>query len=197
VGAVLFEGPRWRATEVGEEDLPGLQRFFEENPEYFLIVEGGLPGPGVARKEYEDRPPAGWGWDGRWLVRVADPAGAMVAVADVVRNLLAPGVWHIGLFVVAARLHGTGEAESIYRALEDWMRGGGARWLRLVVALGNARAGRFWDRMGYSEVRRREGVLAGRQVNTMRMMVKPLAGEGVAAYLERVPRDRGEAPQPG
>ena len=148
----------------------------------------------MAQEEFDDRPPANWPWDARWMVRVVDDAGEIVAVADVVRNLLAPGVWHIGFFVVATRLHGTGRARAIYEALEGWARSGGALWLRLNVAAGNARAERFWERMGYVEARRREGVAIGRQVNTMRVMLKPLAGRSVAEHLFRVPRDRPDAP---
>ncbi len=194
MGKVLFESSACLALEIGPEDVPAIQRFYEENPEYFLVVSGEGPGPDAAREEFDDRPPADWPWDDFWFIRFVDAAGANVGVANVVRNLLAPGVWHVGLFIVATRLHGTGEAEKIYGALEDWMRGGGAQWLRLNVATGNARAGRFWERMGYAEARRREGVAIGRQVNTMRVMLKPLAGGSLAEHLARVPRDRPGAP---
>lgn len=194
MGAALFDGPGFRALEVEAEDIPALQRFYEHNPEYFLAVSGEGPGPDAALEEFEDRPPADWPWDGHWFIRVVNDAGAIVGVANVVRNLLAPGIWHVGLYIVATRLHGSGESAAMYDALEGWMRRGGARWLRLNVATGNPRAGRFWERMGYSEVRRRDGVTVGRQVNTMRVMLKSLAGEGLAEYLDRVPRDRPDSP---
>jgi len=192
--AALFAGPGFRALEAGEADVAALQRFFEENPEYFRIVSGEGPHAGQAREELEDRPPRDWPWDGKWMIRFVDDGGAMLALADVVRNLLAPGVWHIGLLVVATRLHGSGRAQALYGALEGWARRGGARWLRLNVAVGNARAERFWARMGFAELRRREGVRIGAQVNTMRVMLKPLAGGAVADYLAMVPRDRPGAP---
>jgi hypothetical protein len=56
--------------------------------------------------------------------------------------------------------------------------------------VGNARAERFWERLGYAETRRREGVRAGRRVNSVRILLKPLGGETLPAYLGRVPRDR-------
>ena len=191
--AVLFAGPGLRALECGEADVPALQRFLEENPEYFLAVSGEGPHAGQAREELEDRPPPGWPWDGKWMLRFVDADGAMVALADVVSNLLAPGVWHVGLFIVATRLHGSGRASEAFGALEGWVRDGGAQWLRLNVAVGNTRAERFWERTGFAEVRRREGVRIGRQDNTMRVMLKPLAGGSFAEYLARVPRDRPES----
>lgn len=111
-------------------------------------------GPGTALEEFSDRPPAGWPWDGKWLIRFVDDAGA----------------------------------------LESWARQGGASWMRLNVVVGNARAERFWEMAGYSEVRRRGGVGIGRRVNEVRVMLKPLAGEGLPAYLSRVPRDRPGSP---
>jgi RimJ/RimL family protein N-acetyltransferase len=182
------------AREVVAGDLPALQHFLEENPAYFQTVSGEGPRAQAAQDEFDDRPPADWGWDGRWMIRFADDAGRWVALAEVVRNLLAPGVWHIGLFIVATPLHGTGEAARIYGALEDWMREGGARWLRLNVAERNGRAGRFWEKAGYREVRRREGVVIGRQSNTMRVMVKSLTGATLEDYLALVARDRPDAP---
>lgn len=193
-GAALFEGPGFRALEVTEADIPALQRFFEENPEYFLAVSGEGPRATQAREEFEDRPPADWPWDGKWILRFVDGEGEIVALADVVRNLLATGLWHVGLFVVATRLHGSGRAGRYYDALEGWIRAGGAKWLRLNVAVGNSRAERFWERMGFEEVRRRDGVRIGDQVNTMRVMLKPLAGGSLAEHLARVPRDRPGSP---
>jgi GNAT superfamily N-acetyltransferase len=190
----LFSGPGFRAVEVGEDDVPELQRFFEANPEYFLIVGGEEPGADTAREEFEDRPPAGWPYGRVWLIRFVDGAGNMTGVAEVVSNLLADGVWHIGLFLVATSLHGSGVAKVLYAGLEDWMRRGGARWLRLNVVVGNGRAERFWEGAGYREVRQRGGVEIGRRINTVRVMTKPLANGLLAEYLRMVARDRPEAP---
>jgi hypothetical protein len=79
-------------------------------------------------------------------------------------------------------------------ALEAWMAGEGAQWSRLGVVVGNARAERFWQREGYRDVRRREGVQIGDRVNDLRVMAKPLAGGTLAQYLELVARDRPGSP---
>jgi hypothetical protein len=50
--------------------------------------------------------------------------------------------------------------------------------------------------MGYTEVRRREGVVVGERTMGARVMVKPLAGGTVAQYLELVARDRPDSPLP-
>lgn len=66
----------------------------------------------------------------------------------------------------------------------------GAQWLRLTVVVGNAKAERFWPKLGYVPVRTREGITMGQQVNTVSIQVKSLAGGHVDDYLALVERDR-------
>ena len=106
---------------------------------------------------------------------------------------MAPGVWHIGLFIVATALHGRGVAQALYHGLERWPRERGAQWLRLGVVEGNARAERFWIRCAYVQVRKRDNFQVGTLVRTVRVMAKPLAGGTLAEYLALVARDRPES----
>jgi hypothetical protein len=69
----------------------------------------------------------------------------------------------------------------------------GARWLRLGVVQGSARAERFWQRCGYVQVRERGPVTMGKKSNLLRVMAKPLAGGTIAEYLALVERDRPQA----
>lgn len=195
-GAPLFASAHFAARGLVEADLPRLQALFEANPEYFVAVSGRPPGPDAARVEFDDRPPPHLPWTRRWFLGLHDGAGAMVGVADVVSDLSAPGVWHIALFLLATPLHGTGAAHEVYAALEGWIAGSGARWLRLGVVRGNARAERFWQGRGYRETRVRGGVDTGGRVNDVRVMVKALAGGTLAEYRDLVARDRPDSPLP-
>jgi predicted GNAT superfamily acetyltransferase len=108
----------------------------------------------------------------------------------VITDLLAAHVWHIGLFIVASARHGNGDARRLHDGLEQWARDHGTHWLRLGVVQGNARAERFWEHCGYTQVRVREGLQMGQRTNTVRVMIKPLAGSTLEEYLALVPRDR-------
>ena len=180
------------ATELSAAELPEVQRFLEANPEYYLRVTGEPPGPGAAREELEALPPSEWDFDRKSLVAFRDASGAIIGLAEMVANLFAAGVWHIGLFLIATRLHGSGAAQLWYGALEAWMRSQGCEWIRLGVAQGNTQAERFWERLGYLELRKREGVQLGERLLTIRVMMKPLAGCPVGDYLSLVARDRPE-----
>jgi len=188
---------RWRFRVLGQDDAAELQRFFDVNPEYFLSVDGEPPAPDAAANELVDVPPAGMRYREMLLLGVTrrgEPGGALAAMATVVEGFISEHVSHIGLFIVATSLHGSGAAQEIYRKLERWMVDRGAAWVRLGVVAGNARAERFWERSGYVETRRRGPIEMGRKTNMLRVMVKALAGGSVDEYLALVERDRPSAP---
>jgi len=191
---LLFATPSARSFEMRRDEMPRLQKFFEENPEYDLSVNGQPPHPGEALEEFESMPPAEWPMGRKWLLSFEAGDGSMIGMADVISDLLVKDVWHIGLFIVSTRLHGAGVARELYAGLEGWMMARGARWVRLGVVAGNARAERFWERVGYQEVRVRRGVEMGKRTNDLRVMAKPLTGGSMADYLALVARDRPESP---
>ena len=184
----------YRLRELDAADIAAVQRFFEASPEYFWIVNGEGPRPDEARTEFADLPPAGMAYRKMSLLGFYDGAGTLIGFATIVADLLAEHVWHIGLFIVATALHGSGVAASLYALLERWMIGQGAQWLRLGVVQGSARAERFWLRRGYVQVRERGPVTMGKKSNLLRVMAKTLAGGTIDEYLALVERDRPNAP---
>jgi ribosomal protein S18 acetylase RimI-like enzyme len=188
------QAQHWRLRVLGDDDAGMLQRFFDANPEYFLAVNGEPPRPDEATHELHDAPPPEMAYrEMRLLGFFSAGTGELEAMATVVVDLIAEHVGHIGLFIVATALHGSGAAHAMYAELERWLRERGAHWIRLGVVAGNARAERFWERSGYVETRRRGPVEMGRRTHLLRVMVKPLAG-AVAEYLDLVARDRPDAP---
>jgi len=191
-GVELFRAPPFRAVELGPADLSHLQHFFEANPEYFLMITGAPATPQEADEEINGALPDGWPYTKKWSLGFVDERDTLIGTASVVSDLLAPGIWHVGLFIVATRLHGSGAAALLYARLETWMVDAGAQWLRLGVVRGNRRAERFWERRGYVELRERQ-VPMGARTNAVRVMIKPPAGGAIEDYLARVPRDRPDA----
>jgi GNAT superfamily N-acetyltransferase len=189
---ILFEATDFEARKLTEDDLPVLQDFFVANPEYFLAVNGTLPRPAEARQEFEDRPPADMSFDEVYVIGFVDRADRFVGMATVLSNLFAPHVWHIATFIVATSLHGTGTAGFLYERLEGWAKEEGASWLRLGAVAGNLKAERFWEKVGYKEVRRRTDVQLGSMTHTIRVFVKPLCAPGLEEYLSLVARDQPE-----
>lgn len=212
VQPALFSGGGLVVRELVRQDIAAWQAFYDANPEYFLTINGRPPPADLAAVEFDEAPPPHLGYSRQWCLGLfeadapgagtegddpAPPAGRPLAgAAMVTSDLCVPGVWHLGLFIVATRLRGSGAAQGAYEALEAWVRGHGARHLRLGVVRGNTPAERFWARQGYRELRVREGVDTGGRVNTVRVLLKPLLDEPVEAYLQAVPRDRPGSPLP-
>jgi GNAT superfamily N-acetyltransferase len=190
VSRPVFEAAGYRAFAADRADMAELQRFVEANPEYYEIANGEPPGAEEGRELIESEPPPGYPYSAKALLRFVDENGETVAFAGILRDLFATGIWHIGIFIVATPLHGKGTAQSLYAALEDWMRAQGAAWLRLGVVVGNARAERFWENVGYTDVSKREGVEMGKRVNSLRVMAKPVTGREWTDYYNLVERDR-------
>jgi len=182
---------RWRIRTLGASDAAELQRFFDANPAYFEGVNGEPARADEAEHELADVPPAGMAYREMVLLGFMDEGdAALVGMATVVVDLIAEHVGHIGLFIVATALHGSGAAHSLYRRLERWLVERGAHWIRLGVVAGNTRAERFWERSGYVQVRERGPVPMGRKTNLLRVMVKPVGARSLDDYLEKVERDR-------
>ncbi|SFC92753.1 GNAT family N-acetyltransferase [Collimonas sp. OK412] len=192
VPEILFNATDFEARKLTEADLPALQDFFVANPEYFLAVNGMLPRPDEAKQEFEDRPPPDMPFDEVYVIGFVDRTEHLVGMATVLSNLIAPHVWHIGTFIVATSLHGTGAAGFLYDRLEEWTKEEGAHWLRLGAVTGNLKAERFWEKVGYKEIRRRTGVQLGSMTHTIRVFVKPLCMFGLPEYLSLVVRDQPE-----
>lgn len=188
--------PGLRTIEITRHYEQQLQRFFDANPQYFLSVNGESARPSEAQEEIDSELPSGWSFTKKWLLGYLDEEGSFVAFANVVSDLLAAGVWHIGMFIVATSRHGTGDAQALYRGLETWAVCNGAAWLRLGVVKGNERAERFWEALGFIEVRTRTDVEMGKLTNTLRVMIKPLANGSIQQYLSLVERDRPALQKP-
>jgi len=186
-----------RTVELTPDLEHRLQQFYEANPAYFDAVQGAPAGPNEAHETLHDEMPAGWPFTRLWLIGYLGADDNLAAMANVVSDLLAPAVWHIGLFIVATARHGSGDAQALYRSIEAWAAAHGARWMRLGVVQGNRRAERFWEGLGYQQVRTRHGVVMGQRSNTLRVMVKPLGDATIAHYLSLVERDRPEEVQAG
>ena len=179
-----------RVVELHDSDEAELQHFFEQAPDYFIAVNGEPATPTEARDELRGDLPAGWSCGRMYWLGYRDADDQLVAVVNIAADLLATGVWHIGLLLVHTRWHGTGLARRLHAELETWAVSKGAQWLRLTVVVGNAKAERFWPKLGYVQVRTRDGITMGRQVNRVSIQVKALAGGRVNEYLASVERDQ-------
>ena len=191
---LMFQAGGLSAQELSADDVPLVQALFDANPLYFQTVNHRHALPDEAQQEFDEYPPASMSFTRRWFAGLFDAQGQAQGVLVVVSDLVASGVWHITLMLLADSQLGRGVAQAVFAQTEDWARQQGARWLRLAVVQGNLRGQRFWAACGFQTVRVRPDVDTGGRLNSLEVMVKPLGDETIAGYLALVPRDRPAAP---
>ncbi|MFO1327453.1 MAG: GNAT family N-acetyltransferase [Rubrivivax sp.] len=192
----MFSTAQLGVRALQAHEVPALQALFDAHPEYFLAVNGRRARPDEARQEFDERPPPHLPWRRHHHAGVHDAQGALVGTLVFTEGLCDEQVCHLGLFWLMTPLHGRGLAGPLHEAWARWAQAQGARWLRLSVIAGNARAEAFWARLGYTEVRRRLGIDTGGRINDARVMIRALDGAAPAEYLARVPRDHPDSTLP-
>ena len=180
-----------RTVLLREGDAAMVQSFYDANPGYFLLLGGGPASPGTAMDHLQAFPSQDIAAARKHFFGVVGASGQLTAVADIIENYPAPAVWHLGFFIVATDLYGTGFAKSWLDALEVWIQSQGAQYLRLGVVQVNLRGRRFWEKAGFVPATVRRGVDMGGHVHDVQTMVKPLSRADMAAYYALAPRDRG------
>lgn len=196
----VFQTSRLLVRSARRRDSDAIWTFAQANPEYEQMVAGGLPDRDTYLSEYFDHtPPPEMSYSSQHhLLAFTKTVDAreheLVGLIECAIDLMARGVGHIGFFQVATRLQGSGMAQQLYTALEDWLVSQGSVALRLGVVEQNARAQAFWARNGYQRIKTRQNVDFGRQTNTVHTMIKLVGPLTMDAYLAMVARDRAETP---
>jgi ribosomal protein S18 acetylase RimI-like enzyme len=191
----LFATTHLLVRPARKRDADAIYAFAQANPGYELMISGGLSTrDDYLREFFESAPPSEMRYSALFKLLVFEKtsmgtAHEVVGLLDVCADLRAKDVWHIGYFHIASRLQGTGMAQTLYTALEDWMAGRGAQLLRLNVADVNARAHHFWRRNGFEFFYTRKDVVFGQKKHDMHTLLKPIGTLTLAQYRTLVPAD--------
>ena len=111
---VYFETDAFIGQELLAVDVPALQAFFDDNPEYFYQINDRPPRADEAQSEFDEQVPAHLPHGERWFIGVRErETRSMVAMVNVTAHLGVRHVWHVGLFIVATHLHGQDPAAGI------------------------------------------------------------------------------------
>ena len=149
---------RLRFAEVTEDDLDDLLAIHAGNPQYAALTEGSQGHAGHYDRRMLERD---W-WLGtlepgrRQLVGRLEGGAAAVWLDLLDANPNDGHPW-IGLLMVERSLQGQGLGREAAGAAEELLAGGEA--VRAGVLPANEGALAFWQRLGYTEVDRRGGVI--------------------------------------
>jgi len=138
---------------LGLRDVAELQDLYERCSD-FHEVEQGVPTLPDAAERLLSTVPEGKDEADKLVLGVRSGDGRLVGVLDLIRDLPAEGEWWLGLLMLdpAERRRGLGAA--LVKALANAIRDVGGGAVSLGVLEQNTAAGRFWERLGFVELRR-------------------------------------------
>jgi ribosomal protein S18 acetylase RimI-like enzyme len=151
---ILFASGAVYATLLSEADLADLQHLLESSSDYNDLLTG-LPVDSDAARELLTVGPPGKPREDKFVFGIYLGGNTLIGVLDAIRDYPSEGVWYVGLLLLEPRYRRQGQGESIYRAFERWASQSGAQEIRLGVLEANAKALRFWQRLGFTEIERR------------------------------------------
>lgn len=146
----LFQAADLTAERVSDADADLFQPLLERCEDFFQRCYGRPARPDEAKQMPLERPP-GLGPERGHLLALRDGGQRLVGIQEGVSDFPSPGEWYLGLMLLAPEVRGHGRGAAVIRAYEDWLRGQGARLLRLGVAEQNPDAHRFWTRVGLQD----------------------------------------------
>ena len=169
----LFQPVDLTAESVADADVELFQPLMERCEAFYRLVYGRPACPDEAKLLLLERP-AGLPPEQGHLIALRDTGGALMGILEGIRDFPAPGEWYLGLMLLDPAVRGQRRGEAVIRAYEAWMRGQGARLLRLAVSEPNPAAHRFWLSVGYREEQWVGPVRIGELTYRVLRMSKPL-----------------------
>jgi RimJ/RimL family protein N-acetyltransferase len=159
----------FRPLDTSDADM--LQALFERCSEFFVLTEGGAPGPGHAVAELESRAKGKTDEDTFCLGVFRDDR--LVGFVHMTRDYPKPEEWWLGFLILDADVRGGGLGAEVHDALLSWATANGSRVMWLGVLEQNVRAERFWRRMGYRERERQVWVAPNGFQSAIILMSQP------------------------
>lgn len=126
---------------------------FERCRAYFEDIEGRTPTMEVAQELLTQLPP-GKREEDKEVFGFFDEQGKLAAFVDLVRDYPVEKEWIIGLMLVAPENRGRGMAQRVHAQIAGYAATNGAEMLRVAVLEINGPGRRFWESMGYFELKR-------------------------------------------
>jgi len=179
-----FDTDRFCCRLIDARHSQALAALYQHNPDYWLSMAGSVPSASMARldlvQSVEGKSPK---------LGIYDAHQVLIGVCFLVRDFLAPHVWHIEFFLISTELRGTGVSHEIFGGLADRIQILGGQWMRLGCVTTDARANRFWNDQGFVDLGIWQGRVLGKTVE-LQLKWKSLAGGTLSDYFQVVPNDR-------
>lgn len=142
------------AKLLSKDDLLMVQKFFENNSDFFVMTDGKTPTPNKAEETFNllpDRKTA----DDKFWIGLFDNDN-LAAFVDMVQNYKTENQWTIGLYLVDKNYRRQGLATKLLNNLENMLLSLRVESLRIVVQEQNVCGLAFWQKMNFKEENRKK-----------------------------------------
>lgn len=168
-----------RISRLSDRDAAHVQDLYERCSDYHQLEEGGPTRPGAAEHLLTSLPPGKTAAD-KYVLGVHSPEGGLLGVLDLIQDFPGEREWWLGLLMLDPAARAAGLGTRLFHALERAVAAEGGTAIYLGVLEHNARAERFWRRLGFVELRRQDYTSAAGHPSRVIVMRHGLIGQQAA-----------------
>lgn len=167
-----------------DRDAVRLQRLLERCSDYYELHEG-WPTPADAGEYELNLDPTVVPKTANILVLALEGRdGALDGMVQILTDCPEPGIWWVGLLVVAPELRGHGKGSQLVQRALAAAAEAGIRTIQLAVSLKNPRGLKFWERAGFRDTEKRFSVTTrSGHVDDGLIMVRDLSDDLKPCFL--------------
>jgi GNAT superfamily N-acetyltransferase len=171
--------PDYAIRRLQPEDAAILQVLYDRCGDFNWLVEGEPVSLTAAQEDFRSVP-QGKSLDDKLVWGIFNLQGEMVGVLDVLRDYPEASTWWVGLLMLAPDARGIGIGRAVMRGFSDYARLQGGKTLMLGVVEENTPAVEFWQKIGFSLLRKTEVRPFGKKMQAvyiMRRQIVPRASK--------------------
>ena len=139
------------AKLLSKEDIPAVQKFFNDNPDFFIASTGQAPKENEAEILFNKIPEGKTTEDKFWLAIFDNDNNNIVAFVDLIQNYKIENQWTIGLYIVSKNYRGQGIATKLLNDLENLLLSLRVNSLEISIKEQNVCELSFWKKMNFVE----------------------------------------------
>jgi RimJ/RimL family protein N-acetyltransferase len=173
-----IDDPERVVCRLQAEHTAPLQRLFDKCADFVMLVEGEEASPTAAQDIFQERP-AGRSLDDKFLYGLVERNGEIVGLLEGFRHYPDEAIWWIGLLMLAPEVRGRGLGRKLVQSFCDYVCSVQGTAVMLGVVEENRAAYRFWQQVGFEQVRQTEPRPFGKKTQSVYVMRRALADEMV------------------
>lgn len=151
--------------EVRIEDKKLVFNLYNECEDYFYLVEGKKPLEEDAERFFKDIPP-GKTIDDKYSFGIYYER-KLIGLVDLIENYPKEGEWFLGLLLLNPNMRGIGLGRAVHNILVNITKEKIAKKISIGVVEQNISALKYWNKIGYKEVKRTSSNLLNKEKTTV------------------------------